>query len=408
VVVTGLGPVSSVGIGKNPFWQNLISGISGIDKITLFDASDFPSQIAGEVSNFQPLNYLEAKEAKRMDRFAQFAVIATQLALEDADLEITDQIAERVGVIVGSGIGGLQTLEDQHIILRKKGPRRVSPFLVPMMIADMAAGQIAMFTGAKGPNFCPVTACASASHAIGEAYETIKRGDADVVIAGGAEAPITPLSLAAFSAARALSRRNDEPKKASRPFDIDRDGFVIAEGAGIVILEELKFAQRRGARIYAELVGYGATADAYHITQPDPGAKQIARCMALALKEADIKPENINYINAHGTSTPYNDEFETLAIKQVFGEHAYKLVISSTKSMTGHALGAAGGLEFIVCVLAIEKNLIPPTINLENPDPLCDLNYVPNKSIEWVVDTALSNSFGFGGHNAALLVKRLS
>jgi 3-oxoacyl-[acyl-carrier-protein] synthase II len=385
-----------------------VDGISGIDKITLFDASDFPSQIAGEVSNFQPLNYLGAKEVKRMDRFAQFAVVATKLALEDANLEITPSIAERVGVIVGSGIGGLQTLEDQHLILRKKGPRRVSPFLVPMMIADMAAGQIAMFTGAKGPNFCPVTACASASHAIGEAYETIKRGDADVIIAGGAEAPITPLSIAAFSAARALSRRNDEPKKASRPFDIERDGFVIAEGAGIVILEELKFAQKRGARIYAEIVGYGATADAYHITQPDPEAQQVARCMILALEEANIKPEDVNYINAHGTSTPYNDEFETLAIKRVFGEHAYKLVVSSTKSMTGHALGAAGGLEFIVCVLAIETNLVPPTINLENPDPLCDLNYVPNKSIEQVVNVALSNSLGFGGHNAALLVKRLS
>jgi 3-oxoacyl-[acyl-carrier-protein] synthase II len=385
-----------------------VDGISGIDKITLFDASDFPSQIAGEVSNFQPLNYLEAKEAKRMDRFAQFAVVATKLALEDAHLEITPSIAEKVGVIVGSGIGGLQTLEDQHIILRKKGPRRVSPFLVPMMIADMAAGQIAMFTGAKGPNFCPVTACASASHAIGEAYETIKRGDADVIIAGGAEAPITPLSIAAFSAARALSRRNDEPKRASRPFDIERDGFVIAEGAGIVILEELKFAQRRGARIYAEIVGYGATADAYHITQPDPEARQVARCMVLALEEADIKPEDVDYINAHGTSTPYNDEFETLAIKRVFGEHAYKLVVSSTKSMTGHALGAAGGLEFIVCVLAIKTNLVPPTINLEKPDPLCDLNYVPNKSIKRVVNVALSNSLGFGGHNAALLVRRLS
>ncbi len=405
-MVTGLGPISPNGIGKESFWHALINGYSGIDKISFFDTSDYPSQIAGEVRDFNPLDFLDAKECKRLDRFSHFALAATKLALEDANLKIDASNAERVGVIVGSGIGGLFTLEKEHQILLEKGPRRVSPFLIPMMIANMAAGNIAIYSGAKGPNSCVVTACATSTHAIGEAFELIKRGAAEVCITGGAEAPITPLSLAGFCALRALSTRNEEPQKASRPFDAKRDGFVISEGAGILVLEEMNAALKRGAHIYCEIVGYGMSGDAYHITAPDPEGKGAARAMQNALNEANIEASLVNYINAHGTSTPYNDEFETLAIKNVFGSHAYNLIVSSTKSMTGHLLGAAGGLEAIICSLVIERSVIPPTINYEFPDPLCDLNYAPNKAINREVKVALSNSLGFGGHNATLCFKK--
>jgi len=395
-----------VGIGKEAFWESLINGKSGIARITFFDVDDFSTQIAGEVKDFDPSKSIEVKEARRMDRFSQFAVAATKLALEDAELTIDDSIAERVGVIVGSGVGGLGTLEAQHKVLLEKGPRRVSPFLVPMMICNLAAGHVSIAFGAKGPNACTVTACASASHAIGDAYELIKRGAADICIAGGSEAAITPLSLAGFCAARALSTRNDEPTRASRPFDAERDGFVLGEGAGIVILETLESAEARGAHIYAEVVGYGMTGDAYHITAPSPQGEGAARAMQAALDEAGLEPSEVDYINAHGTSTPYNDEFETMAIKTVFCKHAYNLMVSSTKSMTGHLLGAAGGIEMIACALAIERGIIPPTINYEHPDSQCDLNYVPNIAIKKPVKVAMSNSLGFGGQNASLIIRK--
>ena len=408
VVVTGVGVISPVGRGKKEFWQSLYQGKPGVDRITLFDPRDFPSQIAGEVKDFNPHDFTEPKKARRMDRYTQFAVAATKLALEDAGLRIDSTNAPEIGVIIGSGIGGLRTLEEQHVILLEKGPRRVSPVLIPMMIADMAAGQVSIEFGATGPNWASVSACSSGAHAIGEAFETIKRGAAEIVIAGGTEAPITPLAVAAFSSAKALSTRNDEPQKASRPFDKDRDGFVIAEGAGIVILETEASATLRGARVYAEILGYGATADAYHITAPDPKGKGAAQAMRLALKEAEISPTDIEYVNAHGTSTPLGDEFETLAIKEVFGEHAYNLLVSSTKSMTGHLLGAAGAIELIASILALDSGIIPPTINLDNPDPFCDLNFVPHKAVEKEIKTALSNSFAFGGHNVSLIAKKMT
>ncbi|MDO8885357.1 beta-ketoacyl-ACP synthase II [Candidatus Oleimmundimicrobium sp.] len=407
VVITGLGPVTSIGIGKTAFWESLIKGKSGIGEITFFDSNDFSSRIAGEIKNFEPKDYLEAKEARRMDRFCQFALAAATLALKDANLKITDSIADKVGVIIGSGIGGIKTLEEQHKILLQKGPKRVSPFLVPMMISDIAAGNVSIALGAKGPNFCTVSACASATHAIGEAFETIRRGAAEVCITGGAEAPITPLSVAGFCAARALSTRNDEPTKASRPFDAKRDGFVIAEGAGIVVLESFESAVNRGAQIYAEIVGYGATGDAYHMTAPAPFGEGAARAMQKAIDGSGLDFKEVDYINAHGTSTLYNDEFETSAIKKVFGEHAYNLLVSSTKSMTGHTLGAAGGIEMIACALSIEKKVIPPTINYEYADPKCDLNYVPNKAIKKSVSVVMSNSLGFGGHNASIIMKAI-
>ncbi len=406
VVITGLGPIAATGIGKDDFWRALTSGESGVDTITLFDPSEYTSKIAGEVKSFNPADFMDFKEAKRMDRFSHLGVAAAKLALDDANLTIDDSISDRTAVIVGSGIGGLRTLEDQNRILIEKGPSKVSPFLVPMMIPDIAAGNISIFFNAKGVNFAPVTACASASHAIGEAFETIRRGAADIAIAGGTEAPVTPLAVAGFASARALSIRNDEPKRASRPFDAARDGFVIAEGAGIVILETLEGALRRGAKIYSELIGYGATADAYHITAPAPRGEGAAKSMRLALEEAGLKPESIDYINAHGTSTALNDEFETMAIREVFADHADNLLVSSTKSMTGHALGAAGGIELVACALAIDSGIVPPTINYENPDPKCDLNYVPNKAVKKKVSYALSNSLGFGGHNASLIVGR--
>lgn len=407
VVITGLGPVTPVGIGKNRYWESLCQGKSGISEISFFDAAEYSTKIAGEVRDFDASDFIEPKSLRRMDRFTHFAIAATKLALEDADLQIGPSIADRVGVVVGSGIGGLETMETQHKVLLEKGPRRVSPFLVPMMICDLAAGEVSIMYGAKGPNICLVTACATSTHAIGEAYEIIKRGDADICIAGGSEAGLTPLGVAGFCAARALSTRNDEPQRASRPFDAERDGFVIGEGAGIIILETLEGAKNRNAHIYGEVVGFGMTGDAYHITAPDPTGQGAIRAMQSALAETNIAPSQVDYINAHGTSTQYNDEYETLAIKEVFKEHAYNLAVSSTKSMTGHLLGAAGAIELISCALAIETGVIPPTINYEKPDPKCDLYYVPNEAIERNVSVAMSNSFGFGGHNATLVIKSL-
>ncbi len=406
VVITGMGVLSPCGIGLEKYWDNLINGNSGISKINTFDVEKFPSKIAGLVNDFDPHDFIDKKDARRMDRFIQFGVAAAIMALEDSSMKIESSNANQVGVIVGSGIGGLYTLERQHEILLNKGPSRVSPFLVPMMICDLAAGQISINLGAKGPNSCVVTACSSASNSIGEAYETILRGDAEAIITGGSEAGVTPLGLAGFCSMRALSTRNDEPEKASRPFDRDRDGFVIAEGAGIIILENLESALAREAKIYAEIVGYGSTGDAYHITAPSPDGEGAARAIQMALDKSGLNNIDIDYINAHGTSTPFNDELETIAVKKVFGEKAYQIPISSTKSMTGHLLGASGAIEFIATVLAMEKKIIPPTINLDNPDPKCDLDYVPNQSREKEVKTAITNSFGFGGHNASLLIKK--
>lgn len=405
-MITGLGPVSPIGTGKEDFWRTLIAGESGIGKITAFDTREFASQIAGEVTDFEITDFMDAKQAKRMDRFTHFAIAGTRLALQDSELKIDESNAERIGVIIGSGIGGLSTLEAQHKNLVEKGPQRVSPFLIPMMICNIASGQVSIAFGAKGPNSCTVTACASGSHAIGDAFELVKRGAIDACITGGAEACITPLSLAGFCSMRALSTRNDEPTKASRPFDAKRDGFVMGEGSGILILESLDNAIKRKVHIYAEVVGYGMTGDAYHITAPSPEGEGAARAMEAALKEAGLDPSGVDYINAHGTSTPYNDEFETAAIKKVFGKHAYELLVSSTKSETGHLIGAAGGVELIICALAIERGVIPPTINHEYPDPLCDLNYVPNTALRRETKVAMSNSLGFGGHNACLVIKR--
>ncbi|HZD60085.1 MAG TPA: beta-ketoacyl-ACP synthase II [Anaerolineae bacterium] len=406
VVITGMGPFTSVGIGNEEFWSNLVKGSSGIGPITLFKPEGYTTTIGGEIPAFNAADFMGAKEARRMDRFQQLAVAATSIALKDAGLEITPDIADATGVIVGSGTGGLGTMENQHQVLVEKGPRRVSPFLIPMMITDLAAGQISILFGARGPNVCTVSACASSSHAIGEAYEMIKRGIADTMITGGAEAPITPLGVAAFCAARTLSTRNDEPERASRPFDIDRDGFVMAEGAGILIIEELSRAKARGAKIYAEIIGYGATGDAYHITQPDPSGSGAMRAMKMAIDTAGIGMEDVDYINAHGTSTEIGDIAETKAIKNLFRDRAYDLLISSTKSMTGHLLGAAGAIEIIASALAVENGVVPPTINLDTLDPQCDLNYVPHKAVKRNIRIALSNSFGFGGHNASIIIKK--
>lgn len=407
VVVTGQGMITPVGIGVKDSWEGLIAGKSGIRKITHFDASSFPTKIAGEVEGFDPEDYIESKEIKKMDRFIHFAVAAAKMAIDDSGLKITDSNAERIGVIVGSGIGGLGTIEHYHSVLLEKGPRRITPFFIPMLVINLAAGQISIRFGAKGPNSAVATACATGSHAIGDAFKIIQRGDADAMIAGGTESVITPLGIGGFNAMKALSTRNDEPEKASRPFDVDRDGFVMGEGAGMVILESLESAMDRGAKIYAEIVGYGMTADAYHITSPSPSGEGAARCMTMALSDGGINPSEVDYINAHGTSTKYGDELESNAIKTVFGEHAYKVAVSSTKSMTGHLLGAAGGVEAIVSVLSICNDIVPPTINLDNPDPECDLlNYIPYKSRKMTVNYALSNSFGFGGTNACLLFKK--
>ncbi|MDQ7829146.1 MAG: beta-ketoacyl-ACP synthase II [Armatimonadota bacterium] len=408
VVVTGLGVVSPVGTGLERFWGALVEGRPGVRRISRFDPTGLPTQIAAEVVDFDPTDFMDRKEARRNDRFVQFGYAAARMALEDAGLVITPQNATRVGVMIGSGIGGAITWEEQHHILQTRGPDRISPFFIPMIIMNMASGITSILTGAKGPNSCVVTACATGGNAIGDAMRVIQRGEADAMIAGGTEAAITPLSVAGFCAMRAMSTRNDDPARAVRPFDATRDGFVMGEGAGVVVLEALEVAERRGARIYAELVGYGMSADAYHITQPDPEADGAARSMWNALQDAGLAPEQVDYINAHGTSTPYNDKTETLAIRRVFGDHAYRLAVSSTKSMTGHLLGAAGGVEFIACVLAIDRGVIPPTINYEHPDPECDLDYVPNRARPARVEVAMSNAFGFGGHNAILIVRRLT
>lgn len=406
VVVTGMGAVTPLGIGVDSFWQGIITGQSGVGKITRFDASDLPCQIGAEVSNFDPMDFIDRKEARRMDRFTQFAVAASLLAKESSGLDISRSKAEKIGVLIGSGIGGVETLERQCTALIDRGPSRVSPFLIPMMIPDMAAGQVSIMLGAKGHNACTVTACASGAHSIGDAFRIIQRGEAVAMFAGGAEAALTKLAMAGFCAAKTLSTRNDEPQKASRPFDANRDGFVMGEGAGILVLEQLEHALERGAKILAEVVGYGATGDAYHITSPSPEGDGAARAMRAALQEAGLEPSDIDYINAHGTSTVLNDINETLAIKQVFGERAYQIPISSTKSMTGHLLGAAGGIESIVCIQTINTGIIPPTINYETPDENCDLDYVPNTAREARVETVMSNSFGFGGHNAVLIFKK--
>ena len=405
VVVTGVGAITPIGNTPAQYWEGLLSGRNGIDYITSFDASRHDCRIAGEVKNFDPHDYLERKEAKRMDRFSQFGVSAAKQALSDAGLEINELNAEQVGVIIGSGIGGLKVLEDQQTVYLNRGPDRCSPFMIPMMIANMAAGLTAIHTGAKGPNSCSVTACAAGSNAIGDAFRQIQWGYAKAMICGGCEAAITPLGVAGFAAARALSTRND-PANACRPFDRDRDGFVMGEGAGILLLEELEHAKSRGARIYAEIVGYGMTCDAYHMTSPVPGGLGAARAIELALKDGELTPEMVNYINAHGTSTPANDCTETSAMKKALGDHAYKIAISSTKSMTGHLLGGSGGIEAVATVLAVANDRVPPTINLENPDPECDLDYIPHTSRAQQVNVALSNSFGFGGHNVTLAFKK--
>jgi 3-oxoacyl-[acyl-carrier-protein] synthase II len=406
VVVTGLGAITPIGNTLSDYWEGLMEGRNGIGPITLFDASRHDCQIAGEVKGFDPQAYMDRKEAKRMDRFAQFAVSASKQALTDAGFVITDLNAEQVGVIIGTGIGGLKVMEDQQEIYLSRGPDRCSPFMVPMMIANMAAGLTAIHTGAKGPNNCTVTACAAGSNAIGDAFRLVQRGYAQAMICGGTEAAVTPLSVAGFCACKAMSTRNDDPAHASRPFDRDRDGFVLGEGAGILILEELEHALSRGAKIYAEIIGYGMTCDAYHITSPVPGGEGAARAMQLAMKDAGVTPDQISYINAHGTSTPTNDSTETTAIKTALGDRAYQTVISSTKSMTGHLLGGSGGIEAVATVMAVANDKVPPTINIENPDPACDLDYVPHQSRSLPVDVALSNSFGFGGHNVTLAFKK--
>jgi 3-oxoacyl-[acyl-carrier-protein] synthase II len=406
VVVTGVSLITPLGIGVEETWKSLIEGRSGIGKITHFDSAAFPTQIAGEVKGFNPEDFIEPKEVKKMDRFIHLAIAASDMAIKGSGLKITDSNAERVGVIIGSGMGGLPAIEHYHSVLLEKGPRRITPFFIPMLIINLAAGQVSMKYGAKGPNSAVATACATGSHAIGDAFKIIQRGDADVMFAGGSESVITPLGIGGFNAMKALSTRNNEPEKASRPFDKDRDGFIMGEGAGILILEALEHAISRGARIYAEMIGYGMTADAYHITSPAPEGEGAARCMAIALKDGGLNPSDVDYINAHGTSTKYGDELESMAIKTVFNEHAYKVAVSSTKSMTGHLLGAAGGVEAVISILAMNNNIVPPTINLDNPDPQCDLDYVPHKARRMEVNCVMSNSFGFGGTNACLIFKR--
>jgi 3-oxoacyl-[acyl-carrier-protein] synthase II len=406
VVVTGIGLVSSLGIGTPPNWERLVAGTSGVRNITRFDASKFAAQIAAEVQNFDPLQWIEKKDVKKMDLFIQYAIAASQFALDDSRLVIANENAANVGVYIGSGIGGFITIEREHEALLNGGPRKISPFFIPSAIINLAAGQVSIRFGARGPNLATCTACSASAHAVGESFEIIRRGDADAMIAGGSEAAITPMSVGGFGAMRALSTRNDEPSRASRPFDTDRDGFIIGEGAGVLILEELEHAQRRSAPIYAELVGYGSSADAYHMTAPSEDGDGARRVMSMAIRKAGITPAQVDYINALGTSTPQGDVIETVAIKRCFGDHAPKLAISSTKSMTGHLLGGAGGLEAGITALAVHHQVAPPTINLENPDPACDLDYVSNHARPMAIEYALSNSFGFGGTNAALLFKR--
>jgi 3-oxoacyl-[acyl-carrier-protein] synthase II (EC 2.3.1.41) len=409
VVITGIGVVSPIGNNVNDFWQNLVAGKSGIDTISSFDPDKYglTVKIAAEVKNFNPEDYFDKKDAQKFSDFIKFAYAAAMEAMKDADLENANIDKDRVGVIVGTGIGGLKDIEEQHEILNEKGARRVSPFFIPYGIANMASGVIAIKYGFRGPNYCVVSACATGNHSIGDAFRIIQRGDADIMIAGGTESAITPLGIAGFASLKALSTRNDEPQKASRPFDKDRDGFVMGEGAGILILEEYEHAKKRGAKIYAEIKGYAATDDAFHVTAPCSDGEGAAMCMRLALKDASLNPEDIDYINAHGTSTPLNDKIETLAIKKVFKDHAYKLKISSNKSMIGHLLGAASAVEAVASVKTIETGIIPPTINLENPDPECYLDYVPNKAIQYDVRNVLSNSFGFGGTNACIILSKV-
>lgn len=406
VVITGVGAITPIGIGKDNFWNSLLEGKSGIGYITKFDTERHETKIAAEVKDFNPQDFIDKKEARRMDRFAQYAVAATRLAIKDGNIDLDSLNRERIGVVIGSGIGGIESLESEKEKYMEKGPGRVSPLFIPMMISNMAAGQVSMNFGLKGASMTITTACASATHAIGEAFRMIKYGIQDMVVTGGTEASITPLSLAGFSSMKALSTRNDAPEKASCPFDKERDGFIMGEGSGILVLEELEHAIKRGATIYAEVVGYGATSDAFHITQPDPEANGARNAMRIALEEGNVDYKEVGYINAHGTSTYFNDKLETLAIKDLFKEHAYELNISSTKSMTGHLLGAAGGVEAIATALALKEGMIPPTINYENPDEECDLNYTPNKAVKKDIKYAMSNSLGFGGHNASILLKK--
>ncbi len=406
VVVTGIGVISPIGTGKEKFFKSLKEGICGVDYITRFDTEGFDTKIASEVKDFDPSGYFDRKECRRMDRFSQYAIAASKMAAEDSNINPESLDSSRFGVCIGSGIGGMETMEAQYDILKEKGPGRVSPFMIPMMISNIAAGNISIALNAKGPSITVVTACASATNAIGEAFKIIQRGDADIMVTGGTEASITPLSLAGFCSMKALSTRNDDPKAASRPFDKDRDGFVMGEGAGMLIIEELEHALKRGAVIYGEIAGYGATGDAYHITAPAPDADGAYRAMLMAVNDAGINACELEYINAHGTSTDLNDKLETLAIKRLLGKDAKRVAISSTKSMTGHLLGAAGAVEAIACLMAINEGVIPPTINYTTPDEECDLDYVPNKAVNRKVDWAMSNSLGFGGHNASIILKK--
>jgi 3-oxoacyl-[acyl-carrier-protein] synthase II len=407
VVVTGVGVISALGTGVENNWTALMQGKSGIDRITRFDASELPTQIAGEVKDFNPEEFIDKKEVKKMDLFIQYGMAAAEMAMADSGLVVNEENAERVGVLVGAGLGGLPAIERYHQAMLEGGYKKVSPFFIPMLIINLAPGYISMRFGAKGPNLSSVSACATGTHSIGDAFRMIQRGDADAMITGGTEATITPLAIAGFNVMRALSTRNDDPQGASRPFEKNRDGFIMAEGAGIVVLEEYESAKKRGAKIYAEICGYGLTGDAYHLTAPAPGGEGAARCMKMALSTAGMQPEDVDYINAHGTSTPFNDLYETMAIKTVFGEHARKMMVSSTKSMTGHCLGAAGGLEAVYSLLAISRGEVPPTINYQEADPECDLDYVPNVARQANVRAALSNSFGFGGTNASLLFRKI-
>lgn len=408
VVITGLGVVSPLGNNIDSFWENIVQGKCGIGYITRFNTDEFPTKIAAEIKEFKAEDYMDKKEARRMDKNTQYAVAAAKMAIEDAKLNFDKVNRDKIGVILGCGVGGIETFEDQMTVMKDKGLKRVSPFFIPMMIANMAAGQVAMSIGARGINETVVTACASGTNAIGEAFKAIQRGDADMVLSGGTEASITPLAFAGFSSMKALSTNNENPLTASRPFDKNRDGFVMGEGAGILVLEELEHALERGATIYAEVLGYGASCDAYHMTSPDPNGEGAALAIRRAIDDAGVNPEDVDYVNAHGTSTDYNDKFETRAIKNVFGEKAHELLISSTKSMTGHLLGAAGGVEGVILALALKNDVVPPTINLEEVDEECDLNYVPNKAVNKTVNYGISNSFGFGGHNAVILMKKFN
>ncbi len=405
VVVTGIGLVTPLGSDRETTWNNLINGKSGVDYIGSFDAEGYESRIAAEINDFEAGSILGRRQARRMDRFTQFACVASLEALEHAGIEMEDEDANRVAILIGSGVGGIITISEQLEVLNDRGPRRVNPFLIPMMLGDLASGQVSMMTGAKGPNFSVVSACATGTDSIGEAAEMIKRGVVDVAIAGGTEAAICPIGVSGFNACKALSTRNDDPQGASRPFDAERDGFVLGEGAGVIVIESLEHAEKRGANVLCELAGYGATSDAHHVTQPHPEGEGAAQAMKIAVKQSGLEPEEVAYINAHGTSTPLNDKFETIAVKKAFGNHANDLLMSSTKSMTGHLLGAAGGIEAAFSVMAISESVVPPTINLENPDPDCDLDYVPNLAKRGRVPVTMSNSLGFGGHNASVLFK---